>query len=200
MLDLIPSTMPSLLLSHRHSSLRFRSFVGIFFFIISLFNSSLKAQTNPSVGTTADGPSSISGVILNRVTREPISRALVFTQDNQYATLTDDRGHFEFKFPPQQNQVQSSPQARATRDFRPNLFFVRKPGFLSPENLPNGFPISADKSEIILYLIPESLIARKVTFPGAEGAVRLGVELYRREFVGGREHWTQAGSFTSWAD
>src|SRR5438477_12471364 len=27
------------------------------------------------------------------------SRALVFSPDNRYATMTDDRGHFEFTFP-----------------------------------------------------------------------------------------------------
>jgi hypothetical protein len=47
------------------------------------------------------GPDSVRGTVINSKTHEPIARAVVYSHDNRYATLTDDRGHFEFKFPPQ---------------------------------------------------------------------------------------------------
>src|ERR1700688_1106316 len=46
------------------------------------------------------GPDSVHGTVINNKTHEPIARALVYSPDNRYATMTDDRGHFEFKFPP----------------------------------------------------------------------------------------------------
>src|SRR5882762_3288117 len=61
-----------------------------------------KPQSTPGLGGQAEGPTSVHGTVLNRLTHEPISRALVYSTDQQYATLTDDRGHFEFKFPPQE--------------------------------------------------------------------------------------------------
>src|ERR1700746_2592251 len=48
------------------------------------------------------GPDSVQGTVINAKTNEPIARAVVYSPDNRYATLTDDRGHFEFKFPPQE--------------------------------------------------------------------------------------------------
>ena len=41
----------------------------------------------------------IRGRVLNSVTKEPISRALVVLQGNNAATFADDRGQFELKIP-----------------------------------------------------------------------------------------------------
>src|SRR6266702_7803844 len=49
--------------------------------------------------TTYPGPESVHGTVINSRTHEPIARALVYTPDNRYATMTDERGHFDFKFP-----------------------------------------------------------------------------------------------------
>jgi hypothetical protein len=45
-------------------------------------------------------PNRIRGVVINSVTHEPISRALVVATDNSFAIMTDDRGRFEFTFTP----------------------------------------------------------------------------------------------------
>ncbi len=192
-------------------SLWLRAVAGTFVLCSSLFSGTLNAQINSLAGHSTDGPSSLSGKVLNRVTHEPISRALVYSPGNQYATLTDDRGHFEFKFPPQQNEPEVSSaggpdvgselsRLRAIRNVRPAVFFARKPGFLSNENEPPSYLPLTDQAEITLYLVPESLIVGHVVIPGSEGGVRIRIELYRRESEEGQAHWRQAGSFTTWSD
>ncbi len=168
-------------------------------------------QNSSMGGYTTDGPDSIHGTVLNRVTHKPISRALVYSPGNQYATLTDDRGHFEFKFPPLQNEPELNSigdpaarldpnRARAIPNFRPNVYFARKPGFLPNENEPPSYQTYTEQTEIILYLVPESLIVGHVSIPGSEGGVRIRLDLYRRENEEGQAHWRQAGTFTTWAD
>jgi hypothetical protein len=174
--------------------------------------SSANAQSTVGIARAADPPSSVRGTVLNRITHEPISRALVYSSDQQYATLTDDRGHFEFKFPPQEPAPQENVSASdVVRPFdarrfqslvrlRPTEFLARKPGFLENTNNPSNGRIAPNQSEITLYLDPESLIVGHVNIPGSEGDLRIRLELYRREVSEGREHWVPAGFFTSWAD
>src|SRR6266852_3017498 len=155
------------------------------------------AQFTPGLGSQAECPSSVHGTVLNRITHEPISRALVYSTDQQYATLTDDRGHFEFKFPPrepepQQNQPGTSDSyvVRSFRRYPPNdrpaEFQARKPGFLPSENSPSARRAAPNQSEITLYLIPESFIVGHVTLPGSEGDIPTYLELYRREIREGQ--------------
>src|ERR1700736_2187620 len=46
-----------------------------------------------------NGPDKIRGAVVNAVTHQPISRALVHSPDNRFATLTDGEGNFEFTLP-----------------------------------------------------------------------------------------------------
>jgi hypothetical protein len=162
-----------------------------------------KAQSTQGFGEPAEGASSVHGTVLNRITHEPISRALVYSTDQQYATLTDDRGHFEFKFPAQEPE----PQQYVVRGFRryppgdrPAEFQARKPGFLQSENTPFHWRAAQIQSEITIYLDPESLIIGYVNIPGSENDMRILLELYRREIREGQEHWAAVKSFTTWAD
>jgi len=41
----------------------------------------------------------LRGTVVNGVTREPIGRVLVVSQDSRFAALTDDRCRFEFVLP-----------------------------------------------------------------------------------------------------
>ena len=50
-----------------------------------------------STGGNEQGVTTVRGRVLNQVTKEPIARALVVTGDQEYATMTNDRGEFEFK-------------------------------------------------------------------------------------------------------
>ncbi len=169
------------------------------------------AQSAVGIGGEEGGPSSLHGTVLNQLTHEPISRALVFSPGNQYATLTDDRGHFEFKFPPQQPaptlDETMTPEAkqRALRlswaqNSRPDTLMARKPGFLEINgNFVNRGPLSST-ADIKLYLVPESLIVGRINIPGSEGEVRIPVLLYRRDTSEGQARWIGSGSFMSWSD
>jgi hypothetical protein len=171
-----------------------------------------EAQLTEGAAAQRDNPSSIHGRVLNRVTHEPVSRALVFSPDQRYATLTDDRGGFEFKFPPQvpepKEEQTGTPDAAAFRarqlrmmqNARPATFYARKPGYL--QNARNQFDgrASANQSEILIYLDPEALVIGHVNLPGAEGDLRIRTDLYRRAIREGQEHWELARSFTTWAD
>jgi len=99
------------------------------------------------------------GTVVNSVTHEPINRALVFSPDNQFAAMTDDRGHFEFTFPrqkakrlpglpvPQTFHALETSQLQGARTNRPAMLIARKTGFLSRNNGQEGFQISPAQQE-----------------------------------------------------
>jgi hypothetical protein len=182
--------------------------------VFPLFLSPLPSFAHPQIvqapDAQSDTPTSVHGKVLNRLTQEPISRALVFSPDNRYATLTDDRGRFEFKFPPlvppSKDEQSATPDTnvfrarrlRMIQNARPNFFYARKPGFL--QNNSNPAAVVANQSDVVIYLDPESLIVGNVNLPGSEGDMRILVALYRREITEGREHWQQVKTFNTWAD
>jgi hypothetical protein len=170
----------------------------------------VKAQSTQRIEGHEDGAAIVRGTVLNRVTHEAIGGALVYSPDQQYATMTDDRGHFEFKFPPQRPEPQENPPGAANSyvlrrpqflsNSPPTEFLARKPGFLQGASHANNGRDSSNQSEIMVYLDPEALITGHVSIPGMEGDLRIRLELYRRDIVGGQEHWQSAGTFTTWAD
>src|SRR3954453_23300435 len=88
----------------------------------------------------------IRGTVINSVTQAPIPRALVYSADNRYATLTDGDGHFEFELPAEHPQdmgttmsymyagpVYSAPHGQISGvvgSHNTMMFMARKPGFL----------------------------------------------------------------------
>jgi hypothetical protein len=181
-----------------------------------LFAASTEAQLAHDTGVQADTSSAVHGRVLNGVTHEPIGRALVFSPDQRYATLTDDLGRFEFTFPPQvpepredlaamtdPDALRNAYRARQIRMFenaRPQTFLARKPGFLQNGSKPSSGLVAANRSDIVIYLDPESLIVGHVSLPSPEGDMRIRTDLYRREMREGQEHWELAHTFTTWAD
>src|ERR1700752_1513678 len=54
----------------------------------------------------AQSPSSVNpakniirGMVVNSTTHEPVGHALVYSEDDRFATMTDDYGRFEFEIP-----------------------------------------------------------------------------------------------------
>jgi hypothetical protein len=135
------------------------------------------APTDPLVA----GNDSLQGVVLNSVTHEPVSRALVSSPDNRFATMTDGQGHFEFKIPKATNDAAN----------RPTALMARKPGYLT-ELVPD-MDLDRSVKEVTLSLAPEGLIAGHVSLPSAEAADKIQVELFRREVEYGRAHWVPGG-------
>jgi hypothetical protein len=157
------------------------------------------------------GPDSVHGTVINGRTREPIAKALVYTPDNRYAMLTDDRGHFEFKFPPPEKTAPPVPTSGSdaegmrkvqqwyARNARPGVFFARRPGFLPDPNGARVPDTGAERAELVITLEPEALIVGHVQLPGVDNTDRIQLQLYRQEFEEGHERWINAGGFTTWA-
>lgn len=166
-----------------------------------------------NLSSEATAPTSIHGTVLNRVTNEPISRALVYSNDEMYATLTDDRGHFEFKFPAAESKPLNrldggaetdsyeAPGVRVAQNVRPTVFLARKPGFLfkgnddQEEADDEESGITAPPSEITLFLDPEALIFGNVLLDAVESTEHVRVELYSRTVRDGQERWEFVRAF-----
>jgi len=203
----------------RRTGERHSSCLKILLGLCLAFASQLRSQTVGVSQSIGDGPSypvvsgldSVHGTVINGKTHEPIARALVYSPDNRYATLTDDRGHFEFKFPPPEKSAPPVPtsgtdvegmrkvQEWYARNARPNVFWVRRPGFLPNQNGTLRLETGAEGTEMVIPLEPEGFIVGQVQLPGVDNTDRIQLQLYRQEFDEGHERWTQAGNFTTWA-
>jgi hypothetical protein len=170
----------------------------------------VRPSSAQSAPTEADRADRLRGTVVNSVTHEAIGRALVFSPDNRFATMTDERGHFEFTFaraegeygsafsgPPgvQSPAISKAPQVGSDRPF---ALMARKNGFLAhPHDL---VQLSPEQNEVTISLAPEGRIVGHVILPGADGSDRIQVEVYRRQVHEGRERWEPAGSSVSRAD
>jgi hypothetical protein len=159
------------------------------------------------VGTSArsqislDQQNVIRGVVINGATREPIGHALVYSADKRFATLTDDRGHFQFAVPaapettpPSVNETVSIDGANfvgASFSAFPSVLLARKPGFLSTERRRSRWDIVFVEpgKEVTIALVPEARIVGRVVLPSSNAADRMVVHLYRRRVVDGLARW-----------
>lgn len=160
----------------------------------ALAASSLEAQMKKAENLV------IRGTVVNSKTREPIPRALVFCPDNRFATLTDDRGRFQFSV----SLVEPEPSPEGIRSYAapnfPYTLMARKPGFLPPSQDQVVLRPDGDLSDLTISLAPESLIVGHVGIPSSDGFERIQVELFRRTVREGAEHWDSAGNTTSRSD
>ena len=140
----------------------------------------------------------ISGVVVNSVNHEPIARALVVSNDQRFAALTDINGRFEFVFA--EATAGNDAAAGAGRPgtnhvvYRPNVFTARKPGFVSHEG-DQGVTLTSvpEGKEVEIALVPEALIVGQIALPTSEAPDPIEVELYQRQVRNGRAHWVSAG-------
>jgi hypothetical protein len=178
----------------------------------------LSCSTLPLVAaqntTHTDATERIRGVVINSVTHEPISHALVFSPDNSFAAMTDDRGRFEFTFTtaePQQsgtpvtNGFQLNQGSQNPSPNRPSTLRARKVGFVGPNfdqrMNDNAFSVvGPDQQDVIISLLPEARVVGHVIIPGSDGSDKIQVALYRRAVRDGREQWDSAGNATTRAD
>lgn len=139
--------------------------------------------------------STISGTVINAVTRAPIPRALVTSADNRYAKLTDSSGQFEFDLPDDANEPSRRlSNATATVEYEGVWLTARKPGFLTEgENGTNASP----GQDVTIPLTPEALIVGRVTFSVPETTTSVAVQLFFRQVQDGLPRWTQQSSATT---
>jgi hypothetical protein len=165
---------------------------------------SFAAQTSAS----SDHLDHIRGIVLNSVTHEPIARALVYSPDSHFATLTNDRGRFDFALPScessaNSNQDSSGTTFTAVASMRPSVIpyalAARKPGFLARQRGQDVVAVDSTQPDVTLYLVPEARIVGRVVLPGSasfqiyDGGNTMRVNLLRRQFREGRERWDPTG-------
>jgi hypothetical protein len=168
------------------------------------------------LGEKKGDPSILKGIVLNSVTRAPVSRALVHSLDNRLAALTDDQGRFEFRIPRTENQTSGSTSAEpapipgsassgalASQGAAQLAFQVtaissqlraRKPGYLVDTNPPGFLPGGDEGETLTIALVPEALLTGRVNLPSEATVDRGQVQLYRWEVREGRGGWVQAGA------
>jgi hypothetical protein len=180
---------------------------------IALFCSALPRVAAQNT-THTDATEHIRGIVINSVTREPISHALVFSPDNSFAAMTDDRGRFEFTFTtaePQQSGTSVTDGFQLNRGFqnpspsRPSQLMARKVGFVGPNfdqpmNVNAFSDVAPDQQDVVISLLPEARVVGHVIIPGSDGSDKIQVALYRRTTRDGREQWDSAGNATTRAD
>jgi len=169
----------------------------------------LSAKSNPAPEGETD---TIRGTVLNSVTHQPVGRALVYSPDNRFATLTDSAGHFEFKVPSREPERRSerpelfsgpTTTSPVEQIIAPIFLMARKPGFLSNQNSYQNTPpalVSPSQKEVTIYLAPAALIAGRVAVADSDNQERVQVEIYRRQIQNGRARWTSAGTFTTFSN
>ncbi len=148
----------------------------------------------------------IHGVVINSVTREPISRALVSSPDNRFATLTNNEGRFEFALHKVDSSAASDPNGPLLDDRAssggtiidgPNHLTARKPGFQS-DPYDNWRDVQSDRGkDLILQLVPEGLIVGTVSLATSEAPDSMTLQIYRRQIQEGTAHWFPAGGTQS---
>src|SRR5580704_15436333 len=158
---------------------------------------------------------SIRGIVINSVTREPIGRALVYSPDNRFATMTNSEGRFEFTLaqPEEGNENKSVPANSTTMtqcvggscttyssnagQSRPSQLMARKPGFLNDPNGIQNLSQEPAAKETTISLTPEALVVGRVVLPSSEPSDQIQLEIYRRQVQDGRAHWIHAGSVST---
>ena len=135
--------------------------------------------------------------VINKVTREPIERALVSSSDGRVGGMTDTDGHFELKALNDKNSAVSagripdvSPSSGRVTWFEsfgtPIALAARKPGFLQD---PNGADHATQGNEITIALLPEAIIRGRVLITNVEPAVGMNVQLFMRQVQDGMPRW-----------
>lgn len=163
--------------------------------------------------SSPDNGGEIRGVVIDSVSRQPISRALVYSPDNRFATLTNSEGRFEFVLPKadegDDTGSASGAPVRGPSQFggsnRPYSLMARKPSYLSDPNnpapdLPAEELQNGALQDLTLTLLPESLIVGTVTLPTSEAPDNISLQIFRRQVQDGRTHWVAAGGTQSTSD
>jgi len=158
----------------------------------------------------------VRGVVINSVTREPVSRAVVYSPDNAFATMTDDRGRFEFVFRRPEpetttslsgpSQTQSDAQSQIANRYsvnianRPSQLIARKIGYLPATEATDISQINPAQKDVTMVLVPESRIIGQVVIPGWDGSQKTQLQVFRRAVREGHEYWDGVGNASTRAN
>lgn len=177
-------------------SVRFPAILHFFLQMLSILFLCLRMGFSQQVENNHEAVEVVRGTVVNKLTHDPISRALVHSLDNRFATLTDGEGHFEFKVSKKDSQRNDSSGTFVfqSQSFSagPNLLAARKPGFLD-DPVSREVPVSAGVDATI-FLIPEAIIQGRVSVSSAELSRSITLQLFKRQINDGRPHWIGRGT------
>jgi hypothetical protein len=153
-------------------------------------------QASGQVQSSDNRQNIVRGTVVNAVTHEPIDRALVYSSDNRFATLTDGEGHFQFTLPEANTDVGTGSifEMQPGRVYSHGLSWLmaRKPGFLDDPN--DGTQVEATPGkDLTIFLFPEGLIKGRVIVSAGDPAVGITVEIYSRQVQDGTLRWMPRG-------
>ena len=121
----------------------------------------------------------VSGVVKDSLTGQPIERALVDAQND--AVLTDSEGRFELRLEEGAASIQ-----------------VRRPGYVINRRASmRTLRVSANMKPLTFYLVPAARITGRVTVSNGGDADNVTFTAYRHRTMNGRERWMQAGTATT---
>lgn len=122
---------------------------------------------------------SVSGVVVNSLTGEPLSHALVqSTGAEQKMAFTGQDGRFE---------LEGVPQGTV-------FFLAQKPGFFDPGNRRSPVRVGSDTSLVTIKLAPESSIEGRVTDRDGEAIEGLSVQCMHQMILNGHKMWQMTGA------
>lgn len=200
---------------HRFTPVLLRHLLALILALLAIPVPRCSAQSD---GASEEG--TIRGAVLNSVTREPISGALVISPDSHFAARTDSQGRFEFTIPKAEPTPSPAPEGTGTAEgpgvstsvsvamgatleqwpnresTRPTMLSARKPGFLETSNL-SAMDLAQRAKEITLFLVPEAVIAGHISLPSSEAPDKIGLQFFRRLVQNGIAQWVPAGNTTS---
>ncbi len=160
----------------------------LIFSLIWLASSTSGDAQDTSAGTVLH----VHGTVVNGVTGKPISRALVVSDDQRLATMTDTEGHFSLDVTEHPGAINGL-SGGVTMTPRGSLALTpRKPGFsrqVQP-TLVSLDPVSA-ASNVELKLMPVCSIEGQVTASNQEPASGVNVTLLERRVEEGQQVWRQ---------
>jgi hypothetical protein len=171
-------------------------------------------RMSAQIASTLTEVDRVRGVVINSVTREPVSRAVAYSPDNAFATMTDDRGRFEFVFRrpgsesstpltgPSQSQAQPQIASGSVGNNvnRPLMLMARKIGYLPLQEGVDISQINPALPDIVIVLVPESRIIGHVVIPGWDGSEKIQLQVCQRTIREGHEQWDVVGNASTRAD
>jgi len=169
----------------------------ILLLIFALVARAAYGQTSPA----DESKNTIRGIVINELTQTPIPRALVYSLDNRYATLTDGEGRFEFTLTkanttPGTGSMEGGIESQIT-SYGPMdgnsgfLLMARKPGFLDDRGRREIRATPGD--DVTIALLPEAVIKGRVTLSTGEPAAGVNVQLFCKQVADGLFRWLRNG-------
>jgi Carboxypeptidase regulatory-like domain len=169
----------------RRCELYLPSFLLCLFIFFANLASAQMLQVQPqSADTDPQKTYTVTGTVINALTGEPITRALVQTSWRSVMTASD--GTFEISgFPSGMYSLQA-----------------RKPGFFSDEELHPGRPpafvrVAEIKNPIVVKLTPQSVITGHITDSNGEPIENIPVAVYSTGIQDGRKRRTYGNQATT---